>query len=155
LSFTDFATRNNWENTYEGSQGWNTFITSWGNGLTWDLKTSFAWNLNDQTSDVAPYETESIHFNPFIDLYGYWIGEWWAENEDVWWLQLSFNISPFEVHLIDIDISSDKRPDAAPFNLCTNIGFNQSPPFHFEANIAWGWNNCEWGFFENLVHGKS
>jgi len=47
--------------------------------LTWDLKTSFAWNLNDQTADVAPYETESIHFNPFIDLYGYWIGEWWAE----------------------------------------------------------------------------
>ena len=70
-------------------------------------------------------------------------------------MQLSFNISPFEVHLIDIDISSDKRPDAAPFNLCTNIGFNQSPPVHFEANIAWGWNNCEWGFFENLAHGKS
>jgi hypothetical protein len=64
-----------------------------------------------------------MHFNPFIDLYGYWTGEWWAESEDAWWLKLSFNISPFEIHLIDIDVSSDKRPEAPPLNLCTNIGF--------------------------------
>ena len=47
LSFTDLATRNYWENEYEGSPDWNTFITSWGNSLTWDLKSSFAWNIND------------------------------------------------------------------------------------------------------------
>ena len=47
LSFTDFALRNRYDNEYEGSQAWNTFITGWGNGLAWDLKTSFAWNLND------------------------------------------------------------------------------------------------------------
>ena len=120
LSLNDFAIRNNWEHTYEGSQGWNTFITSYGDSLTWDLKSSFAWNLHDDQSEVNP-ENVAIHFNPYIDLYGYWFAEWWAQNADNWWLNLSFTITPFNIHLIETDVWLES---IAPFNLCTNIGFN-------------------------------
>lgn len=121
--------------------------------MAWDIKSSFAWGLKDEIQPIEPYETESLHFNPFVDLYGYWFGEWWAENEDAWWVKVNFIIEPFNLHLIDVDLSLDSSASPTPWNFCANIGFKEAP-VHLEANIAWGVNNCSWGLIEQLANGK-
>ena len=85
LSFQDY-TQNHYENTYEESPDWFTLITSWGNSSTWDLKSSFAWGLGNEI-DTETSQTEQLVFNPYVDLYGYWSGVFWAEREDSWWFE--------------------------------------------------------------------
>ena len=52
--------------------------------MTWDAKTSFAWGLGN---DLQPETglTEALKLNPFIDAYGYWYADLWAETEDTFY----------------------------------------------------------------------
>jgi hypothetical protein len=45
-----------------------TFDSYWTAGLDWDVKTSFAWNLNEGVMDG---EVHTQNISPYVDVYGY------------------------------------------------------------------------------------
>lgn len=103
---------------YFSSPSWNTFIRHWAAGWVCDGKASFAWGLGD-TIDPVTYETDSLYFNPHVDIYGYLSGYLTLFNP-YGMISLSGIVTPFDTHLIDFNVSV---PTAAPADLCLELSF--------------------------------
>ena len=67
-----FSNSMTWSNLPDYQKDWNKDFRSsdsyWNAGLDWDLKGSFAWNINQ---GVMEGEVHTLILNPYVDVYGY------------------------------------------------------------------------------------
>jgi hypothetical protein len=85
-----------------GVAPFNTFLTSWGAGYSWDTKASFSWGLGD-VIDQYTYQTTHLEFNPSIDVYAYLHG-YFTMTSAYAMLSFSANVSPFDITPIEFDV---------------------------------------------------
>lgn len=144
LSFSDsYIISNVNVNPHTDSFPGITFIKDWETGTAFDIKATWAWGLGE---NLAPetYETTSIKFNPYVELYGYFFS-WFKMNLEYFHFDISFNFMPFDIKPFDFDLAI---PNGQPWQFCAGISA-KTKAVTMEINTNWGWPNCSWGFFEH------
>lgn len=129
-----------------GVAPFNTFLTSWGAGYSWDTKASFSWGLGD-VIDQYTNQTTHLEFNPSIDVYAYLHG-YFTMTSAYAMLSFSANVSPFDITPIEFDV----LVPTTSLGVCFGIS-SQSSPVHIELNMAFGWPACGWSVFDYFLGG--